>query len=391
MTDTHQVWFASFVAGFGPLVRRLVGRDVPGAGAFGLEDNALRFECDREPRQVLAYCRSLFRVLGERGVAPATAASPAAARLAGRGGDAAELLGAAASLFARDRDALGAIAFAGPRAPGRGARSHKGSPSLRDGRGPGGFVLRAFGPDDPAPLPEAARRGLEEAIARASGARPDPRGDRRSREYRMQARSDGTVLFLERRDDGPGRAEEPSRPGELPRTTCRLLAELTDPRPDDVFLDPFCGYGGVALERALAAPYRFVFASDLDPAKVAAVKEALRDRAFERRRRTFFPKVRDALEASSFEAGFVDAIAADPPWGLYEGGPGAEKAAGLLEAFAREAARELGAGGRLVLLVGRDQAGQATEAARGAFGLRESFDVLISGKKASALRFDRKG
>jgi hypothetical protein len=348
-------WFATFVAGFGPLVRRLIERDLPGARVLKLEDNAVTFECGGEPRAALGYCRSLFRVLGTKG---------------------SSALGEAAAFFARDGDALGGIAALGRRP--------------RESRVVPGFSLRAFGPDDPAPIPEAARRGLEAAIARSSGGRPDPRGDPRSREYRLQARSDGTVLFLERRGSGPDRAGEAPRPGELPRTTCRLLAEMTDPRPDDVFLDPFCGYGGIALERALASPYRFVFASDLDPAKVESVKAELRGRDFERRRRTFFPKVRNALDASAFEAGFVGAIATDPPWGLYEGGPASGEAAGLLANFALEAARLLGAAGRLVLLVGRDQAALAAGAAGRDFVLGESLEVLVSGKKASALRFDRK-
>jgi len=250
------------------------------------------------------------------------------------------------------------------------------------------FVLRAFGPDDPESLPREARSRLEAAIAASSGARPDPRGGPLSRAFHLQARADGSVLFLERgRADGSREAE--ARRGELPRTTCRLLAELTEPRAGDVFLDPFCGYGGIALERALAAPYRFAFAQDLDPDKVAAVKDALRERAFERRRKTFFPKLRDALDEAAFEAGFVDAIATDPPWGLYEGGPAARDAGALLEAFMRRAEALLGPGGRLVLLVSRELAGRALEAARGAFELRESYDVLVSGRKASAMRLDR--
>jgi predicted RNA methylase len=352
--SSRMTWFATFASGFGPLVRRIVERDVPGSRERRLEDNALTFECPGEPRDVLAYCRSLFRVLGERRAGPAGS---------GRG-EAASVLGAAAEEFARGRDALG---------------------DLARGR-PGPFTLRGFGPEDPASIPDAARRALEEAIARSCGGRPDPRGGPRSREFRLQARADGTVLFLERR----GGREEGTRAGELPRTTCRLLAELTEPRPDDVFLDPFCGYGGIALERAVAAPYRFVFASDIDPAKAEAVKDALRDRAFERRRRTIFPKVRNALDGSAFEPSFISAIATDPPWGLYEGGPGVDDAAGLLVDFLDEAAREMRADGRLVLLVARDQAAGAAEAAGASFVPRERLDVLVSGRKASALRFDRK-
>jgi SAM-dependent methyltransferase len=338
-----QSYFATHAAGFGPLVARLAARDAPGFALLRAEDNALLFSAEAEPRAVLSYCRGLFRLLGE---------AQSGLERAARG-------------FARD--------------PAVVARIANGPPARRGPRGDRSFVLRAFGPDDPASLPFEPRRELEAAIARATALRPD--SSRPDREYRVQERADGTALFLERVDS----ALDSPRPGELPRTTCRLLAELSEPRPDDVFLDPFCGYGGIALERALAAPYRFVFASDLEAAKVAAVKESLSAKGFERRRKTFFPKARDALDATAFEAGFVTAIATDPPWGLYEGGVRGEEAEELLRRFMAEASRLLAPGGRLVLLVRRD----ARLEPGSEFAQRERMDVLVSGKKARALRLDR--
>lgn len=333
-----QEWFATHAAGFGPLVARLASRDAPGSSLLRAEDNAILFSADAEPRAVLSYCRGLFRLLGEEP----------------RG------LEQAAGAFARD--------------PAMAKR-------IAEGKGGGRtFVLRAFGPDDPASLPAATRRALEGAIARATGLRPD--SGRPDREFRVQERADGRTLFLERMAFA---AEAQGRPGELPRTTCRLLAELTEPCPDDVFLDPFCGYGGIALERALAAPYRFVFSSDTDAGKVAAVKAQMEGKAFAKRRKTFFAKERDALDASAFEPGFVTAIATDPPWGLFEGGMGEAEAAGLLSRFVAEASRLLAPGGRLVLLVAR----VASPDPGSCFAQRESLDVLVSGKKARALRFDR--
>jgi SAM-dependent methyltransferase len=331
-------WFAPHAAGFGPLVARLVARDIPGSSPAGSDDSAVAFSSAAEPRAVLSYCRALFRVLGE----------------------AAGGLERAACSF---EGAAGSIRFAG------GA-----------GRWPRSFVLRAFDPGDPAPLPPDTRRALEEAIARSTGLRPD--SARPDREFRVQERSDGSTYFLERMGSP---AEAPARNGELPRTTCRLLAEMTEPRPDDVFLDPFCGYGGIALERALAAPYRFVFASDLESEKTAAVKASMSERAFERRRKTIFVKARDALDPEAFDSGFVTAIATDPPWGLWQGGPGAGEAERLMGAFLVEAARLLAPGGRLVLLAAR---GAIVEPGAD-FALAERLDVLVSGKKAKVLRFDR--
>jgi predicted RNA methylase len=341
-------WFATHAAGFGPLVARLMARDVPGFVPRRGDDSSVLFSADADPRAVLAYCRSLFRVRGDE-----------------PGG-----IEQAARAFAR--------ATARPSAPTAARTAHR-------GRGPETFVLRAFGPDDPASLPVEVRRALESAIAAVTGLRPD--SGRPDREFRVQERADGRTLFLERWASAPDAAalRDGDRAGELPRSTCRLLAEMTEPRPDDVFLDPFCGYGGIALERALASPYRFVFASDSDADRLAAVRASLATKPFERRRRTIFPKVRDALDSGGFDSGFVTAIATDPPWGLFEGGMGADDAQTLLRSFLVDAARLLASGGRLVLLVAR---GAAVEAGSD-FTLRERLDVLVSGKKTSAIRLDR--
>jgi SAM-dependent methyltransferase len=422
-------WFATHAAGFGPVAARLAARDLPGASVEFDGDNAIRVSLEGDgrggadgraggregpgsgrgdgrqgapPLVLLSYCRGLFRFLGEAG-----GGLESAARAFARGAFDADALGAgsgearySAHPVARPgdgrRDGRHSARPGGGRAP-----DSRGSGGRNDGRfsgapasGRGTFVLRAFGPDDPASLALALKRELEGIVSRATGLRPD--STRPDREYRLQERGDGRVLFLEKMKSVQ---EATPRPGELPRTTCRLLAEMTEPRPEDVFLDPFCGYGGIALERAIAASYRFVFAQALDPDKVAAVKESLSAKAFEKRRKTFFPKARDALDPAAFEPGFVTAIATDPPWGLYEGG-GTDSAGAevLLGSFLTEAARLLAPGGRLVLLVSRQAAehffgGDGARAGLGArssaFALGERLDVLVSGKKASVLRLDR--
>jgi predicted RNA methylase len=351
-------WLAAHAAGFGPLVLRLAERDCPRSLPRTDGDNAVRLETDAEPAALASYCRSLFRVIGEaRGelerASLALAADPAC-----------------------DRELRRAARGASPRGPARGR-----------------FVLRAFGPDDPAPISRDARSALEGLVARATGLEavpPNRAGGAgpagREREFRVQERADGSVLLLERR----GQRESEPRRGELPRTTCRLLAEMTGPEPGDVFLDPFCGYGGIALERALAAPYRFIFASDLDGAKVREVKDALAAREFERRRKTFFPKLRDALDGSAFEEGFVTAVATDPPWGAYEGGPDRAEALGLLSRFLDAAPRLVARGGRLVLLLAREIEPEAlSRGFASAFGFLEGLEVLVSGRKARVLLYGR--
>ena len=108
-------WFATHAAGFGPLVFRLASRDFPGCDARADGDNAVRLSWATAPRGLLAYCRGLFRVIAEAS-----------------GG-----LERASRSIARDLA--------------------DGSALAKERRAPATFVLRSFGPDDPASLPRELR------------------------------------------------------------------------------------------------------------------------------------------------------------------------------------------------------------------------------------------
>lgn len=66
--------------------------------------------------------------------------------------------------------------------------------------------------------------------------------------------------------------------GETDATLAAAMVRLARPRPGDTFLDPFCGSGTVAIERALAAPVRRVVAGDVKPKRIEWA-EANRDAA----------------------------------------------------------------------------------------------------------------
>jgi predicted RNA methylase len=174
------------------------------------------------------------------------------------------------------------------------------------------FAVRGFLRNAPTFPGAGARAAMENAVGRAVGARPD--SERPDVELAIHLRDDGkayfTVAFKSSRDA--------AAPGELPRSTARLLCELSEPKPDDVFLDPFMGSGSIPLERARMGPYKLIFASDRDEALVAKVKERLKAKEFERHRRTFFPKRLDATDLGRFEDGLFSAIVTDPPWGAWE-------------------------------------------------------------------------
>jgi len=149
-------------------------------------------------------------------------------------------------------------------------------------------------------------------------------------------------------------------------TVAHALVWLSSPKAGDVFLDPFCGSGSIAAERA-AYPALRIIASDLSA-------EALR--SAERNLGSAVPAGgppgdggspvgagggpgspvvemhRWDARALPLDAGSVTAIVTNPPWGNQIGG--GSDIAGLYRGFAFEARRVLARGGKAIVLT--DQA-----------------------------------
>ena len=149
------------------------------------------------------------------------------------------------------------------------------------------------------------------------------------------------------------------------------------------------GSGSIPLERARMGPYKMIFASDKSVDLVSAFKTRLREKPFERKKKTIFPKCLDAGDLSRFESSLFSVIVTDPPWGDWER-IGETELVDLYVAFLKEAKRTLSPEGRLVLLVGRSDSIEKALAASGFDGnIEEDLNVLISGKKARAMRLTR--
>ncbi len=62
-------------------------------------------------------------------------------------------------------------------------------------------------------------------------------------------------------------------PGSLRPAIAAAMALLSEPRDDDVMLDPFCGAGTILIERAHLGRYARLFGGDSDPHALAAARE----------------------------------------------------------------------------------------------------------------------
>ncbi|MGH7948623.1 MAG: TRM11 family SAM-dependent methyltransferase, partial [Candidatus Binataceae bacterium] len=132
------------------------------------------------------------------------------------------------------------------------------------------------------------------------------------------------------------------RPASLRPSVAASLAVLSEPRNDDVVLDPFCGTGTVLIERAHLGRYRNLIGSDRDADAIDAARTNIGVR--------YKP-----IELHSWDAGAlplgdstVNAVVTNMPWGVRSGTPGENR-----KRYARwldEMNRVLAPTGKMVLL-----------------------------------------
>jgi tRNA G10 N-methylase Trm11 len=236
-------------------------------------------------------------------------------------------------------------------------------------------------------IPGEALSRLEDGFSALSGLRPDRRGGGGELCVLLRAEGEAFLLFRESTAEPlPSPFGDPV-PGELPAHTARLLCECSSPRDDDLFLDPFAGTGSLPFHRALMAPFRLVFAQDIDPDRYGLMRARLTSKLLAPYKKRIFPKLRDARDLSAFEDGSVTAIVTDPPWGHWEGGGSGAEASGILQSFLDSARRVLAPEGHIVLLLSRGMADAFPlgDGVARSYRLIERLDVLISGRKASVV------
>lgn len=239
------------------------------------------------------------------------------------------------------------------------------------------FVIRTFIEGKPAPVIPHLHRQVERVIVNHLNGKPN--SEHPDLEFHLHIRKNKQYFFVLQEKT---HREEPVPAGTLPPYLCRLLIELSDPQKDDIFLDPFMGSGAIPFARAQSGPYGLIFAGDKDAEKVASFKAQLKNKRWEKRRKTIFPKLLDGTKLDGFQNAFITRIVSDPPWGLYDT-LDATSLYELYEKFLSEAARVLAKTGKMVLLVGSHIPLPAViEKADLPFRISKQYSVLVSGQKA---------
>lgn len=170
-------------------------------------------------------------------------------------------------------------------------------------------------------------------------------------------------------------------PASLRPTVAAAMVRLSEPRPDDVFLDPMCGAGTILIERALAGRYRLLLGGDrgTDAVRVARGNVGPRYKPIEVRQW-------DAT-ALPLDDASVDKLVSNLPFGEQIGSHEQNRA--LYPKLLAELVRVVRPGGRLVLLTGERALIRHVISGWRALRLRETYDVLLLGKSATIYVLDR--
>jgi len=168
--------------------------------------------------------------------------------------------------------------------------------------------------------------------------------------------------------------------GELRSELADILCLLSNPKPDDVILDPFAGSGAIPLERSKIEKFKGIFALDKNVGLAKDLKDKVKKIRNKKIQKSFFAKGKNFFE-TSFDSGFFDSVITDPPWGFFEK---LEEEVDVFYTKILDKTYEiLKKDGRLILLTAKKTEFEKCIEDFKKFKLVEKYNILVSGKKCS--------
>ena len=165
--------------------------------------------------------------------------------------------------------------------------------------------------------------------------------------------------------------------GELRPELAYLICSFAEPDENMVVLEPFCGYGSIPVQMAKKFRFSRLLVSDLDDEKIAMVSQKK-----QLQQENISVCCMDAMKLSNVEAGSVDLVITDPPWGYYEEiSDIGEFYKEMFESFRRVLKKD----GKMVVLSARVEELKKITAEQ-KVEIENSLHTLINGKKASLFK-----
>lgn len=165
-------------------------------------------------------------------------------------------------------------------------------------------------------------------------------------------------------------------PGALNATIAASLVELTDPHPEDRFLNLLCGSGTLLIERLLRSPAARALGIDIDSAVLAMTRDNLAGAGLQA------PLVRSDATSLGIADRSFDAIVADLPYGARSGSHAGNPR--LYSGLLREAARVSLPGARLAVITHDIRRFETALAASPAWRPQTSLRVFQKGLRPTA-------
>lgn len=174
--------------------------------------------------------------------------------------------------------------------------------------------------------------------------------------------------------------EKTLQKGELYPELAYFLCLTSEPAKEDIFLDPFSGYGGILIQRAINFPFTRIFAGDSDSNLVGF----LRKRQELNKKEIKIEKM-DALNLSDIKDQSITKIVTDPPWGIYgnRGGNIAQFYVDMLKEFHRITKKD---GLVIILTSQKELLEKQLKKFTNKFKLLSKYNTLVSGKKAGVYK-----
>ena len=226
------------------------------------------------------------------------------------------------------------------------------------------------------PIDNNLLQQLEQRITTKTGLRPN-----RSKpdfEFWLSQRTEGYGFFAFRLSHHKA-YDKILQKGELRPELANVLCRLSDPLPDELFLDPFCGSGAIPIQRAKFFPKGLVIASDIDEQKVNSLKARVKTLGLTKR---IVVRTDDALNLERYQPDSIHKIVTDPPWGHFS--KMSSPVTYFYDRMLAEFARLLRPNGIAVILTGETLAfDNSLDRVASQLTLSQRFNILLSGKKAS--------
>ncbi|GHU04851.1 hypothetical protein FACS1894147_10410 [Spirochaetia bacterium] len=224
------------------------------------------------------------------------------------------------------------------------------------------------------PVDEKIKLNIEKYISQKTGFRCDR--SKPDTEFWFLYRSEGFSIFMERRSRHQS-FDKTLHKGELPPPLAYMMCRMADPGKTHVVLDPFCGYGAIPEQALKRFPAENVYAFDIN-------NDALQ---FTRKKFTGSTKncIINNVDInnifSSLAEKTIDRIITDPPWGMYEQPevPIQDFYDTMMAIFSRLLKDD----GIIVLLTARKEELAAAVSKCKKLMIKNTFNILLSGKKAA--------